>query len=263
MSLKTTIILLALFVPLLIMLKPAESLAAESGLCAASGGVKYDYGDNYCNYFTHTYYQWVDCNDGSVDYRNTHQACDFVNDSQAACRTKGGVKQLLNKICMKNTQTFWQYLECNNVKSGTSYGQPYNNDISFDNTEQPCNPETDPNSTSALTWVMYSLNPSPANPNTDLTVTFPSITSLNQACVALFQDSIQQSCSLDKSVPNGLKCTVNSGNPGTHTLQLKYGQANLYPADTKCGVPTASNTYTYTTTGTIPTPTSSPEYIPN
>lgn len=93
---------------------------------------------------------------------------------------------------------------------------------------------------------MYSLNPSPADPNTDLTVTFPSIVTPNQACVALFQDGVQQSCYLDKLVPNGLRCTINSGNPGTHTLQLKYGQSSLYPG-VKCGIPTAGNTYTYTT----------------
>lgn len=262
MRFKTTIILSVLFVSLLMLLNPTDSLA-ESGLCVASGGVKYDQGDKNCNYFTHTYYRLADCNDSSMDSRDTHQSCDSINDSSAACHSKGGVKRLLNKICMKNTQSFWQYLECNNTASGTAYYRPYNDNLSYDDTGQHCNPSTDPNSASALTWVMYSLNPSPADPNTDLTVTFPSIVIPNQACVALFQDGTQTSCYLDRSVPNGLKCTVNSGNPGTHTLQLKYGQSSLYPG-VNCGIPTAGNTYTYTTTGTtstpVPTSSPSPEY---
>lgn len=89
----------------------------------------------------------------------------------------------------------------------------------------------------------YSLNPaSPVYTNTAVGVTFPNLTTSQNRCLALFQDSASQSCWLENGRP---RCSVNSGStPGIHTLQLKYGQSSYYP-NTDCGYALDCNSTTY------------------
>lgn len=260
MNFKITLILLVISFSLLVLIKPNEGLAAESGLCDAGGGVQTIWYDGKsCNWFTSTYFKYAQCNNGSVDSEDTKEPCNGKTGPDAICQKGyGGVKGLLNKVCNVNSRTLWQYVECND-------GSPL-----YDDTNQSCSPENDQDPTSSVCEVSYSLDPSVQNPNTNSTVTFPYIWTGNANCVALFQDGKPQSCSLDKFAPNGLKCTINSGNPGPHTLQLKYGQSSLYPGFS-CGSQVSCNTTSYTTknispsirpTIVIPSPTLSPVVTP-
>ena len=114
----------------------------------------------------------------------------------------------------------------------------------------------------------YNLNPaSPVNANTDITVTFPTINTTYNRCLALFKDDKNTSvdggsCSLVGS-NNVLTCIVKSGaNAGNHTLQLRYGQSAFYPG-VDCGSPLNCNSINFQTNApSVPTPTPTPVLSP-
>lgn len=115
----------------------------------------------------------------------------------------------------------------------------------------------------------YVLNPAPPeSPNTNISVRV-SAASPNLACVVLFQDGMEQSCRIPEPVQVGVyDCSVNTGTPGTRTLQLKFGQASYYPAGTGCGQEVVCNPFSYLVSGFIvgstptPTPTRAPTPTP-